>query len=61
MQPIDSMVCDWCGDSVLVGTEDFVESQDFVGHSWCWDENASEVRAARAEARATMDKWEEEE
>jgi hypothetical protein len=58
---VDSMVCDWCGDSVLVGTEEFIEGREFVGHTYCWDDHVAEVRAARAEARATGDKWEEQE
>jgi hypothetical protein len=55
------MVCDWCGDSVLMGTEEFVEGKEFVGHAYCWDDHIAEVRAARAEARATGDSWEEQE
>lgn len=61
MFEVDSLVCDWCGESVLVGTDEFIEGKEFVGHTWCWEDNAAEMQAARAEARATSDSWEEEE
>lgn len=59
MSEVDSLVCDWCGESVLVGTDEFTEGREFVGHAWCWKDHAGEMRAARAEARATSDSWEE--
>lgn len=58
---VDSVVCDGCGESMLIGNDELVEKQGCFYHDWCYDEMKAEHRAALAEARATMDKWEEEE
>ena len=57
---VDSVVCDGCGESMLIGNDELVEKQGCFYHEWCYSEMQNEHRAALAEARATMDKWEEE-
>lgn len=60
MSEVDSVVCDGCGESMLIGVDEVVDSQGCYYHGWCYTEIKAEQRAALAEARATMDKWEEE-
>jgi len=58
---VDSRLCDWCGESILLGFDEvYIDNAHLVYHAWCQDENKSEQRATLAEARATTDKWEEE-
>ena len=59
-EELDSVVCDGCGESMLIGHDELVEKQGCFYHEWCYEEMQNEHRAALAEARATMDKWEEE-
>ena len=58
---VDSVKCDACDDSMLLGSEEVVEVRGVYYHDWCYEEARSEYRIAQEEARATMDKWEEEE
>ena len=60
-EELDSVVCDACGESILIGHDPLAQIAGLYYHDWCYDEARSEYRIAQEEARATMDKWEEEE
>ena len=59
-EELDSVVCDACGESMLIGHDTMAQIAGLYYHDWCYGEMRAEQRAALAEARATMDKWEEE-
>lgn len=58
---VDSVKCNGCDESMLLGAEEIVEREGLYYHDWCYEDAASEYRSAVEEARATMDKFEEEE